>query len=189
MFLLHINKYKLKKIKYYKNLSEKVKNDIKLLKKIKEYHLIKNLQNIIVKKSFKSSYYKSNFFIKYVLGVIVTKTNTIIYLTDIKGRIKYFITSGILKINEKQNKAIVISKLFRFLLLKNMHLQKTNEIVLHFKNLNQRLALIVFSFVSKYFQNILAVKIYNNQPHNGCRPKKIKRKKRKKLVFTKRRNV
>lgn len=188
MFLLHINKYKLKKIKYYQNILKKIENNVKLLERIKEHQIAKNLQKII-KKDFEVSFYKSNFFVKYILGVIISKTNTIVYLTDVKGKVKYFITSGILKINEKQNKTVVISKLLKFLLLKNINLRKTNGIVLHFKNLNQRLALIVFSLVSKYFQNILAVKICNNQPHNGCRPKKIKRKKRKKLVFTKGRSV
>ena len=188
MFLLHINKYRLKKVKYRKDLIEKIKTNIQLIEKTTTNNKIKKIQDIAKISNFKVSSYKSNFFLKYVIGIFISKTNITIFLTNIKGEIKHFVSSSILKLNKKQNKITIISKLFKILLLKNAFLKKENCVVLHFKNVNQRTALVLYSFISRYFKNILSIKIFNNKPYNGCRPKKIKRKKNK-IVFDLRRNV
>lgn len=188
MFLLHINKYKLKKIKYRRILIEKIEKNIELLKKTTKAKKVKNLENIIEIKNSKFYDYKSNFFIKYIIGIFISKTNITIYLTNIKGEIKYFVSSSSLKLNKRQNKTATIIKLFKILLFKNPFLKKENCTVLHFKNINQRTALTAYSFIANYFKNILSIKIFNNKPHNGCRPKKVKRKKNK-IFFTERRNV
>ena len=40
--------------------------------------------------------------IKYVIGISMFNTNTILYLSDIKGTIKFFCSAGTLKMNKKQ---------------------------------------------------------------------------------------
>ena len=182
MFLLHINKYKLKKIKYYKILIEEMKRSIKLLEKTTKIKETKNIENIVKTKHLKFFNYKSNYFIKYIIGIYISKTNVVISLCNIKGEIKYFISANSLKLNKKQNKLTTIVKLFKILLLKNPLLKGNNCTILHFKNINQRTAILIYSFISNYLKNIVSIKIFNNKPHNGCRPKKIKRKKNK-IVF------
>ena len=59
---------------------------------------------------------------------------------------------------------------------------KTDLVALHLKNFNKHLSLFVLNFLFKY-RNIGMLKISNSQPHNGCRPRKIKRKKRQRLNF------
>lgn len=182
MFLLHINKYKLKKIKYHTVLIEKIKKYTKLLGKTTKAKETKNIENIVKTKHLKFLNYKSNYFIKYVIGIHISGTNIVISLCNIKGEIKYFISANSLKLNKKQNKITTITKLFKILLLKNPFLKQNNYTILHFKNINQRTAILIYSFASNYLKNIVSIKIFNNKPHNGCRPKKIKRKKNK-IIF------
>ena len=111
-------------------------------------------------------------------------TNTILYLSDIKGTIKFFCSAGTLKMNKKQKtkKMSVILKLIKFMLPKINFVSNNDLIALHLKNFNKHLSLFVLNFLFKY-KNIGMVKINNNQPHNGCRPKKLKRKKRQRINF------
>ena len=169
MFLLHINKYNLKKnnlskIYYYKQLIEKMK-----------------------KQKFIENFLDETVFVNYIIGISISKTKIIVYLTDIKGEVIYFNTSGLLNITKKQRrkKIVVIFKLLKILLFKYKNLNKNKKIALHFKNLDKKTVLNILFFITKYLKNIKIIKIINNQPHNGCRPKKIKRNKKRKIKFLK----
>ena len=198
MFLLHIEKNKIKKddllqIKHIQNITKKIKNEIIFLKKLKKDENIKNLRFLIpnaeVYESSEDQYFGDYIRIneppiKYVIGICMYNTNTIIYLSDIKGTIKFFCSAGSLKMNKKQKtkKVSVLIKLIKFMLPKINFVSKTKPIGLHLKNFNKHLSFFVLNFIFKY-QNIGIVKINNNQPHNGCRPRKLKRKKRQRYNF------
>ena len=70
------------------------------------------------------------------------------------------------------------------MMLKTNIIFEKDLVALHLKNFNQRLGLFTISLLLKYY-NIELIKIYNNEPHNGCRPKKQKRKKKQRLDIRK----
>lgn len=112
------------------------------------------------------------------------KSNTVINVTDIKGNLKFSQTSGSIKLTGKQKvkQPIALVKLLKVLILKTKFL--TNQpIALHLKNITRYYKLFIIFMVKKKFF-IKLIKDYNLQPHNGCRPKKIKRKRKgRKLKF------
>jgi ribosomal protein S11 len=191
MFLLHIEKNKIKKdnllqITQIKNLTKKIKNKIFFFKKLKKKENLKNLRFLISKTDVFESYgfERNNSLIKYVIGISMYNTNTIIYLSDIKGTIKFFCSAGSLKMNKKQKtkKISVLIKLMKFMLSKINFVSRTDLIALHLKNFNKHLSFFALNFLLKY-RDIGVLKINNNPPHNGCRPRKLKRKKRQRLNF------
>ena len=100
MFLLHIEKNKIKKnnllqIKHIKNLTKEIKNQIFFFKKQKKDENFKNLRFLISKTDVfefsEDEYYDvHNTLMNYVIGISMYNTNTILYLSDIKGTIKFF---------------------------------------------------------------------------------------------------
>jgi len=198
MFLLHIEKNKIKKdsllqIKHIQNLTKEIKNQIFFFKKLKKDKNFKNLRFLISKTdifevsedAYEDAYEDvHDTLIKYVIGISMFNTNTILYLSDIKGTIKFFCSAGTLKMNKKQKtkKISVLIKLIKFMLPKINFVSNTDLLALHLKNFNKQLSLFVLNFLFKY-RNIGMLKINNNQPHNGCRPRKLKRKKRQRVNF------
>lgn len=187
MLLLHIDKNKIGKnnllqISHLKNLVNRLNYKITFLKRLKT---IKNLRVLMErKKKSESLSFKSEDLTRYIVGISIYNKNIVLFLSDVKGKIKFFRTAGSLNVTRKQKKKkiTVLIKLLKELVLKN---RNKNKIGLHLKNFNQKLSFFIVAFLKKYY-DIETIKINNNKPHNGCRPKKIKRKKRRKLNFNKR---
>ena len=152
--------------------------NVRHLRALKNVREITNTHTFLINKSIKP--------INYILGVKIYKTNVIIYLSDIKGNIKFFYTAGSLNLkkNQKRKKVVVLTKLLKVLLLNINFLTKKDVIALYLQNFNEGLVKVVYFFLIKHY-NLEIVQINNNQPHNGCRPRKLKRKKRRKLNFNK----
>lgn len=192
MFLLYIYKNKLEssnlsQIVHLKNLIVKIKTQICNFKELKKRKKFKTLRFLLSKNLQKSSpKFKSEILINYILGISIYRTNIILYLSDVKGTIIFFITSGFLNIKKKQKKKkiTVLIRLIKFMLLKVKFVHKNDLIALHLKNFNERLGSFISIFLSKYY-NIELIKINTSEPHNGCRPRKLKRKKRRNLNFNK----
>lgn len=189
MFLLHIVKNKREKdnllqVLYLKSLLKKLKEQMFFFKKMKKNKIIKNLRFNLLKKNQQFLNFKSNNLIKYIMGISIYATNLVIYLSDIKGKIKFFCTAGSLGLNkkEKKKKVAVLIKLVKAMIFKIKFVSKNDLIALHLRNFNEKLGTFILSFLIKYY-NIETIKINNNQPHNGCRPRKLKRKRRRKLNF------
>merc|ERR1712113_489629 len=151
------NKYNLKKrnlskIYYYKYLIEKLK-------------LIESFSN-------------ENSLVHFVIGISINRTKIILYLTDIKGKVIYFNTSGLLNLTKKQKrkKIVVIFKLLKILLFKYKNLTNSKAIALHFKNLDKKIVLNILFFTKKYLKNIKKIKKKN--PQKGEKKKKKKKKKK-----------
>lgn len=105
----------------------------------------------------------------------------ILYVSDIKGTVKFFCTSNSLGLKKKK-KIVTLAKLIKYTISKVNFIFNNDLVSLHFKNCTERLASLSSFVLSKHY-NIEVIKIKNNIPHNGCRPRKIKRKKRQKLNF------
>lgn len=187
MFLLHIKKNKilkqdLSKVSHTQNLQSKIKKQVCFfteLQILKQQQIAKFLISKIKTLNFKGLHS-----IKYIIGISRYNTNAIIYLSDTKGTVKFFCSAGLLRINKKQRKKTitVIAKLVKFMSFKIKSLTKNEVIALHLKNFNRRLSSITLNIILKYY-NIELIRVINNQPHNGCRPRKPKRKKKQRLKF------
>lgn len=189
MFLLQI--IKKNKLNYNNNLVQiiKVKQYIKnlnesiiLLKQVKKKNRIKILRFLLAKNDKILTINQS--LIKYVVKISLSKTNTLIHVTDIKGNLKFFQTAGYINLTGKQKakQPLALIKLLKVLIMQAKFL--TNQVIaLHFKNITKSYKLFIIFMLEKRFI-IRFIKDYNLQPYNGCRPKKIRRKKKgKKLMF------
>lgn len=183
MFLLHINKTKTfsqdfnANIKQLNFLRKQLINKIKFLNILKQNKETKSLSLVLKKNQvFETP-------VKYIVGVSLSNTNSIIYVTDIKGKVKFFLSAGFLGLNGKQKikKPAVLIKLLRSLIVKGQ-LKKNSYVALHLKNFTKFYTSIVLSLLKKHLK-VGFVRVFNNKPHNGCRPKKLKRKKRRRVFF------
>ena len=189
MFLLQIlknykilNKNYLVDYFYLKELRNKIINQTFILKQLKLKKVNQKLKYFYLKKDK----YKSKYLINIIIGVSIYKNNIIVYISDIKGKLLFFNTSGILKIATKKKKLDIIFKLLINLIKKKQFFKTDTYIALHLKNSNKKIssAIVKFLLNNLEYKNIQIVKIKNNKPHNGCRPKKIRRKKLGKLNFS-----
>ena len=180
MFLLHINKNKrVISIVYLKRILKKVKNQLIFFKQLKKTKNHKNLRHLLTNELIN---YKSSNLIKYIIGISIYHTNIIMYISDIKGVIKFYCTANSLGLKKKK-KITTLAKLIKFTFSKSNFITNSDKIALHFKNCTERLVSFSLVFLTKYY-NVDAIKIKNNKPHNGCRPRKLKRKKRQRLLFS-----
>jgi ribosomal protein S11 len=181
MFLSHIIKETKKQtynnlIKYLKlNRHIKKKNIlVSFLKQIDEKNQIKRFSlvyNYLLP-------FKPKNLIKYIISINLLEKNTFLNVTDIKGNLKFFRSAGFVELKGKR-------KIKQPLAFNNLIDSLKNEasflynkpVALHLTNVN------FFSYkyiVSKLQKKIFItfIEVFDSKPHNGCRPKKIKRKKK-----------
>lgn len=148
-------------------------------KLIKSTNLLKCSNNLKIKKTkkFKLKYNKkpNQNLIMYIINVILSPTNTFVNVIDLKGKVLITLSAGSLNLTKFQKKTqpLALLSIFKVLLVKSKFLQNT-PVALHFKNVKR--------FQEHFFINLLKSKLfiksfqsYNLTPHNGCRPKKIKK--------------
>lgn len=184
MILSNINTKKLILNKFY---IQKIKKLIFLFKQIKKSNKkIKSLSykiNLFFSKNqqfFKNSYSLVNQnIINYIINIVLTKTNTIVNITDIKGNVKLSFSAGLINLakNQKNVQPMALINIFKKLLLKAKFLNN-KAVALHFKNTKHYHELLIIKLLkTRLF--IKSIQNYNLIPHNGCRPRKIKRIKRR----------
>jgi len=164
--------FSLKKEKsYIKNLL----NQIIYLKRLKK----KDSRNLSEDKFCILSNKKANlqnFTIIYIINISFLKANTIIHVSDIQGNLKLFYSAKSVDLSGKQKKRrrIAISRLISLVLKKATFLGK-NPIALHLKNVNFYKNLIIGKLKLNLYIKI--IKVLNQTAYNGCRKKKLRRKK------------
>jgi len=162
----------LQKEKFYaKNLL----NQVTYLKKFKK----NNSKDLSVREFFISNDKKTNlqdFIITYIISISFLKANTTIQISDIKGNLKLFYSAGSVQLSGKQKRKrrIAVSKLISLVLKKATFLGQ-KPIALHLNNVNFYKNLIVRKLKRNLY--IKVIKILNQTPYNGCRRKKLRRKK------------
>jgi len=176
----------------FNNLTNKLKLETSLLQKEKFY--VKNLldqttylkklkeinsKELSVKKFAKNENKEANlqdFVIAYIISISFLKANTTIHVSDTKGNLKLFYSAGSVELSGKQKRKrrIAISKLIS-LVLKKANFLDQKPIALHLNNVNFYKNLIVRKLKRNLY--IKVVKILNQTPYNGCRKKKLRRKK------------
>ena len=155
-------------------------------KKLYAFKVIKLLNFLKKNKSYKTKLSaKSKFsnnslkinqnLISYVVNVVLSPTNTYVNVTDLNGNVLISVSAGSLNLTKFQKKTqpIALLSVFKVLLYKAGYL-KSFPVALHFKNVKR--------FHESFLINLLKTKLYvksfqsyNLSPHNGCRPKKIKK--------------
>ena len=145
------------------------------LKKLKETHS----KDLSVKKSIFANDKKTNlqdFVVAYIISISFLKANTTIHVSDTKGNLKLFYSAGSVELSGKQKRKrrIAISKLISLVLKKATFLGQ-KPVALHLNNVNFYKTLIVRKLKRNLYIKI--IKILNQTPYNGCRKKKLRRKK------------
>lgn len=177
---LAVVKYNIKTLKILTNRMK----DSKQISKITKVKLFKNINPALNKSKLLNKTSKQNL-ISYIINVNLSLTNTLINITDSKGNTKKSFSAGHVKLTKTQKRLqpLALAKIFKFLLMKSWFL-KQNPVALHFKNVRRfHLETIIKWLNDKMF--IQSVQTFNFLPHNGCRPKKLRRFKRrtKRLVL------
>jgi ribosomal protein S11 len=175
------------------NLAAKLQLDISLLQEERSYEK-KILAQVAYLQQLKKNNFKSlsleqlkiqnegilkgaqDFMVMYIISISFLKANTTIHVTDIKGNMKLFYSAGSIGLTGKQKKKrrIAVSRLIS-LLLKKTGFLSNKPVALHLNNVSFYKTLIVSKLKRNLYIKI--VKSFNQAPYNGCRKKKIRRKK------------
>lgn len=118
----------------------------------------------------------------FVVSIRYTPVNTFLQISDCSGRLMLYYSAGnFFTGKQKVSRFLVLKKIFNNLFLKFPNLQD-KPIALHLVNVFNKSWLIKY-IKTKMF--IAVVKDFTFYPHNGCRNKKVKRKKYKKKLRVK----
>jgi ribosomal protein S11 len=117
-----------------------------------------------------------NLILMYVVNISFLKANTTIHVSDVKGNLKLFYSAGSVGLGGKQKRQrrVAAAKLIS-LLLKKATFLGNKPIALHLNNVNSYKNLIVNKLRRNLY--IRLIKTFNQTPYNGCRRKKVRRKK------------
>lgn len=128
--------------------------------------------------------YDSDDLIHYIIGITSQKVNTIVYLSDVKGTIKIYCTTGSLRVKKKQRqkKVPTLIRLFNYIVPKMSKIIDNRKIALHLNNISEKTGSFAILYLKKHF-DIELIRLRNDTPHNGCRPRKINFKKNRKAVY------
>lgn len=167
--------------KFLNNIKLK-KQYIKILKK--HYLFISDISEINFKilnsKLFTNNkILKNNNLVTYIIDITFTKSNTFLHVMDFSGKLKFFYSSGSFNYSGKNKKSryLVFQDLYKILNSKLKFL-KGKPIALHLKNVGSNKSWLIKKLKKKFF--IKCVRNFNLYPHNGCRKRKMRRKKLKK---------
>ena len=179
MFLSHIIKKSKKQtynnlVKYLKLNAyiKKIDTKIFFLNKINK---TKNL-NLMCNNTFST---KPKLLIKYIISINLLEKNTFVNVTDIKGKLRFFRSAGFveLKGKRKTKQPLALNSLINSLKSDAKFLYG-KPIALHLTNVNYYSYNYVLSNLEEKFF-ITFIRVFDTLPHNGCRPRKIKRGKKR----------
>jgi len=114
--------------------------------------------------------------IKYIIDVTFSRTNTFVHVMDFSGQLKFFCSAGTLNYKGKSKKArySVFRDIYRVLVSK-LRFLKGQPVALHLKNVSFAKFWIIKLLKKKFY--IKVVRNFITYPYNGCRKRKMRRKK------------
>lgn len=168
----YLNKF-LKKIILNKNYTDKLKSKIYLLTILKNQSF-KNLSDNLFIKNYTNIIF--NNLITYIIHISFSQSNSLLHVISFPNNLKFFCSAGNLMFKGKNKKTrhLVLKSMLKILIQKLKFLQN-KPIAIHLTNVRFMKLWVIQSFKKKLFLKI--VKIFNSYTHNGCRRKKIRRKK------------
>lgn len=158
-------------------LIKNYQNRINLLKKNKE----NNSKYLNHYKIYSYPNTNQNLVVMYIINISFLRANTVIHVSDARGNIKLFYSAGSVNLTGKQrrNRRIAILKLIS-LLFKKAAFLVTKPVALHLNNVNAYKSFIIDKFKKVLYLRV--IKTFNLAPYNGCRKKKLRRKKYTKKI-------
>ena len=114
----------------------------------------------------------------YNLNIKFSRSNTLFSITDCSGNTKFFYSAGLFNFKGRQkiSRALVLKSFYKILILKLKFL-RNKPLCITFKNVGFNSFWFLKKLRQKFF--IVSVKSFSSYPYNGCRRKKIRRKKRR----------
>ena len=165
--------------KFFKNISLKKQYIKQLENKITKLTTIKKTNYKALSLKLFKTYNFSVRRISYLLDFFFSKKNTTLYIIDCSGNIKFFYSAGLFNFKKPQKASLlrVILKKFYKILISDLLFLKSTSIAIHFKNKNVRFNISWFlkKLCKKFF--IIIVKFFIFYSYNGCRKKKLKKRK------------
>lgn len=173
-----LNKF-FRKISFKKQYIQALKKNLFFLSHVKEYNY-KSLNSFLVQKPLSCT----EKLVSYIINISFSRTNTLLHLMDPSGKLMFFYSAGNFSYKGKNKKAriLVFNSMLKFI-SKNFKFLYYKPVVLHLKNVKFMKRRFIKKLTKKF--PLLLVKNFNVYPHNGCRIKKIRRKKFKKLIKNK----
>ena len=112
----------------------------------------------------------------YIVTLSFLKINTNLHVADTKGNTKLFFNSCSANLvgKQKKNRTKAVTRLIS-LMFKKANFLREKPIALHLNNVGSHKSFIIYKFKQSFFIRI--IKNFTLIPHNGCRKKKIRRKK------------
>lgn len=174
---INLNEF-LKEISIKKHYIKKLKNQLSTLQSVKQKNY-KLLNKNLFDNKFNSM--KSDLVIMYIIDISFSRSNTLLHVTDYLGKLKFFCSAGDLqhKGKSKRFRFQVFKSIYR-LLVTRLDFLAGKPVALHLKNVRFNRSWLIRKLKYKFF--IRTVKSFDLFPHNGCRKKKVRRKKMKKLM-------
>ena len=116
--------------------------------------------------------------VTYILAVVFSLKNTRVLLLSSSGQLIRAYSGGFAGFKNQQNtsRQLVVRKILT--LLKSMYLNdvvSSDTVSLHLYNVGDKKSSIV-KLVSQFFL-VTSIKLFNSIPYNGCKKKKLRRKK------------
>ena len=160
------------KITLKKQYTQKLKNKIHFFISCKKWNY-KNLNlNLFAKKYI----FLPSILITYIVYISFTRRNTWLHVTNFSGMSKFFYSAGTVFFNKNRKRIrIPIIRSIMYFLLQKLKFLFHKPMVLHLKNVKSIRFWILKKFKTKL--PVLALKNFNSYVYNGCRKKKIRRRK------------
>ena len=140
------------------------------------------INNINKKLFFKSNVKSKIYFVKFIIYILCHKSNIFINVMDCLGNQKINYSIGNIKLNKSKNFKLdtkVLENFYKTIITKLKFL-KNMPVSIYFNSIEFNYQWFLEKISKKLFLTI--VKFYNRYSHNGCRKRKIKRKKLKRLI-------
>ena len=121
----------------------------------------------------------NDFLVTDIIDISFSRSNTFVHVMDFLGNLKFFYSAGSFqhKGKTKKSRFLVFKDFYKTLLIKLKFL-KGKPLALHLKNVGSKKFWIIKKLKKKFF--IKCVRSFNLNPYNGCRKRKVRRKKFKK---------
>lgn len=123
-----------------------------------------------------------DFSVSYIIGVTYTKSNTHLFVSDISGKLIYHCSTGYLQFKGRDRKfrSNMLNNIRKIFLTKFKSL-KDKRVALHLKNVGKK-SLISIVQKLKDLVFIVTIRNFTALSYNGCRARKVSRKKYKKKL-------
>lgn len=174
------NKVKLnqaKSIFFFRFQSKNQKSLIRYLKTKKNTKLFKNF--------FFDNFYKKINTTQNIVNIRINPNNTMISLADINGNTKYKVTAGMLGLHSSKKNYKLVYNLVLTQFFNVLRKKKITKNLLFRLNVPQLLRRRIVRRLKFYIKNNSIFEGLRQLAFNGCRPPKLRRKKRKGLRITK----